>query len=238
MDPPPYYGALWTPPYWGYNNGVYGFYPGYWGPYVGYYGGIDYGFGYIGIGYFGGYWNHDHFYYNRAVTNVGRGGYIYDRAVVYNNHHYGMQPSNRVSYNGGRGGINVRPRPSEMAARRMTHTAALPEQRQAQTEAAHNRQQFYSANHGKPQEFASARPVGGHAIAAAPAAVHREQQRAEQQRATMAQHPNSPQQRGAPARNSAALPQWNSAALPQPSNNALNPNDVPNPNSASNPSSE
>ena len=70
--PPPYYGALWTPPYWGYYGGRYGFHHGYWGAHIGYYGGVDYGFGYIGIGYFGGYWNHNNFYYNRSVTNVGR----------------------------------------------------------------------------------------------------------------------------------------------------------------------
>ena len=55
--PPPYYGALWTPPYWGFYGGRYGFHHGYWGLHIGFYGGVDYGFGYIGIGYFGGYWH-------------------------------------------------------------------------------------------------------------------------------------------------------------------------------------
>ena len=85
--PPPYYGALWTPPYWGYYGGRYGFHRGYWGAHIGYYGGVDYGFGYIGIGYFGGYWNGNNFYYNRSVTNVGRVSYVYNRPVVYNNVH-------------------------------------------------------------------------------------------------------------------------------------------------------
>jgi hypothetical protein len=58
--PPPYYGALWTPPYWGWYGGRYAFHHGYWGPHVGFYGGVNYGFGYIGIGYFGGFWRgHD-----------------------------------------------------------------------------------------------------------------------------------------------------------------------------------
>jgi hypothetical protein len=57
--PAPYEGALWTPPYWGWNNGQYGFYDGYWGPHVGYYGGVDYGFGYGGIGFSGGEWGED-----------------------------------------------------------------------------------------------------------------------------------------------------------------------------------
>ena len=111
----PYYGALWTPPYWGWYGGYYRFHPGYWGRHIGYYGGINYGFGYIGIGYFGGYWSGNSFYYNRAVTRVGGGiRNVYERPVVYNNVRYGMQPANRVSYNGGRGGINVQPRPAEI----------------------------------------------------------------------------------------------------------------------------
>ncbi|MGA7158579.1 MAG: hypothetical protein WBY53_17165, partial [Acidobacteriaceae bacterium] len=209
---PPYYGALWTPPYWGYENGEYGFYPGYWGPYVGYYGGIDYGFGYIGIGYFGGYWHGNNFYYNRAVTNVGRGGYTYDHAVEYNHVRYNGHIQNRISYNGGHGGINVHPRPSELAAMHMTHTRALPSQRQSMQEAAKNHQQFYSANHGKPQEFASAKPVAGHGIEAAPAAVRNEQQHAEQQRAAMAQHANTPEQHGAAAEHGAVNEQHGAPA--------------------------
>jgi hypothetical protein len=54
--PAPYSGALWTPPYWGWNNGNYGFYDGYWGQTVGYYGGVNYGFGFGGIGFAGGEW--------------------------------------------------------------------------------------------------------------------------------------------------------------------------------------
>ena len=42
------------------------FHEGYWGPHVGFYGGIDYGFGYTGAGYAGGYWNNGAFYYNRS----------------------------------------------------------------------------------------------------------------------------------------------------------------------------
>ena len=61
----PYEGALWTPGYWGYYHHRYGFHRGYWGPHIGYYGGVDYGFGYVGIGYQGGYWGGGHFNYNR-----------------------------------------------------------------------------------------------------------------------------------------------------------------------------
>ena len=54
--PAPYVGALWTPGYWGWGGGLYVWHPGYWGPHVGYYGGVNYGFGYMGIGFVGGMW--------------------------------------------------------------------------------------------------------------------------------------------------------------------------------------
>src|SRR5882757_5667005 len=54
---PPSVGVLWTPGYWGWSNGVYAWNAGYWGPHIGYYGGINYGYGYVGTGYAGGYWS-------------------------------------------------------------------------------------------------------------------------------------------------------------------------------------
>ena len=62
----PYTGALWTPGYWGWGNGGYLWHAGYWGRHVGFYGGVNYGFGYFGRGYEGGYWDHDRFRYNRC----------------------------------------------------------------------------------------------------------------------------------------------------------------------------
>src|SRR5579875_2621841 len=154
----PYYGALWTPPYWGWYGGRYRFHPGYWGRHIGYYGGIDYGFGYIGIGYFGGYWNGNNFYYNRSVTRVGPGvRTIYERPVIYNNVRYSGRPMNRVSYNGGRGGINVQPRPEEMAAMRERHDPPMAVQHQARIEASQNRAQFFAENRGRPAQPALAR---------------------------------------------------------------------------------
>ena len=47
---------------------------GYWGPHVGYYGGVNYGFGYMGIGFAGGVWAGGAFRYNTAVMRVGHGG--------------------------------------------------------------------------------------------------------------------------------------------------------------------
>src|SRR5271155_4006072 len=53
---PPSVGLLWTPGYWGWGSGVYLWHGGYWGPHVGFYGGINYGYGYTGVGFAGGYW--------------------------------------------------------------------------------------------------------------------------------------------------------------------------------------
>src|SRR6202171_2598830 len=49
-------GMLWTPGYWAFSDGFYGWHAGYWGPHVGFYGGINYGFGYGGVGFWGGRW--------------------------------------------------------------------------------------------------------------------------------------------------------------------------------------
>ncbi len=159
---PPFYGALWTPPYWGYSNSHYLFHRGYWGPHVGYYGGINYGFGYIGFGYYGGYWRDHSFFYNRAVTNVNidRIHNYYQRNVVYDNRTYGPHPDNRVDYVGGRGGLNIQPRPQELAAMREAHYAPLPAQREVRVAAASNRDQFYRNNQGRPGQAFAARPVG------------------------------------------------------------------------------
>jgi len=68
---PPYEDALWTPGYWGYGDGGYFWNPGYWGLTVGYYGGINYGFGYFGTGFYGGYWRDHHFWYNGDYNRFG-----------------------------------------------------------------------------------------------------------------------------------------------------------------------
>ena len=67
---PPRPGLLWTPGYWGAFAGGFIFHPGYWGDRVGFYGGINYGFGYGGVGYEGGRWDHGQFFYNRTVNNL------------------------------------------------------------------------------------------------------------------------------------------------------------------------
>ena len=66
LGAPPQVGVLWTPGYWGWGGAAYVFHEGYWGPHIGFYGGVNYGFGYGGVGYEGGYWRSRRFAYNRA----------------------------------------------------------------------------------------------------------------------------------------------------------------------------
>ena len=151
----PYVGALWTPGYWGFAGGRYGWHYGYWGPYIGFYGGINYGYGYFGSGYQGGYWNRGAFYYNRSITRVNNNvRYVYTRNVSYNNR-------TRVSYNGGHGGLNVRPNQSQLNAAKARRFGAIPAQRQLVRQAQGNRSQFAKTNNGKPAEVAYTRPVNG-----------------------------------------------------------------------------
>ena len=67
---PPAVGLLWTPGYWGWGGSAFLFHEGYWGPHVGFYGGINYGFGYGGVGFFCGRWEGGAFAYNTAVVRV------------------------------------------------------------------------------------------------------------------------------------------------------------------------
>jgi hypothetical protein len=113
-DEPPQSGLLWTPGYWAFVGGVYAFRPGYWGHEVGFYGGINYGFGYAGRGYEGGRWQGQNFFYNTAVNNIRTTQItnVYSSPVVVNN----VTTVNRVSYNGGAGGVVATPTPQQLSA--------------------------------------------------------------------------------------------------------------------------
>src|SRR5713226_4116458 len=152
---PPEVGLLWTPGYWGWADDFYVWHVGYWGPEVGYYGGINYGFGYTGVGFFGGYWRGDAYYYNRSVTNVNVTVVhnTYNTTVVNNN-----TTINRVSFNGGHGGTTARPTSREIAAEHQRHTSMTSEQTQHQQAASTNRTLLASVNHGRPDIAASPRP--------------------------------------------------------------------------------
>ena len=149
----PYVGALWTPGYWGWAGTVFVWHSGYWGPHVGFYGGIDYGFGYFGVGYAGGYWNRGAFYYNTAVTNVNVNVVrtTYSQPVAQN------AGVSRVSFNGGAGGTAARPTAQERLAERDRHRAATPVQLQHERLASTNRSQLASVNHGSPTLTATPR---------------------------------------------------------------------------------
>jgi hypothetical protein len=151
----PEVGFLWTPPWWGWGGEAFIFHEGYWGPQVGFYGGINYGFGYSGEGYEGGRWDHDRFFYNRAVTNVNVNivRNVYENRVVINENRV-----TRVSYNGGNGGINARPTPQQQEAERGRHLAPVPAQTQHIQMARGNPQLRASANQGRPPIAATAKP--------------------------------------------------------------------------------
>lgn len=177
---PPYTGALWTPGYWGGYGGGYRFHHGFWAPHIGFYGGINYGFGYVGFGYQGGYWNGPHFFYNQYANHIdininpGFREAVYQRNVVVNNTvisnrvvnnatinnvTINNRTINNVSYNGGQGGIQVRPRPAELAVLREQRVPPMQAQMQQARVAASNPQQFYAHNQGRPAEVAAARPL-------------------------------------------------------------------------------
>jgi hypothetical protein len=151
---PPHPGLLWTPGYWGFAGGVYLFNRGYWGPHIGFYGGISYGFGYTGSGFFGGRWNDGVFFYNRSVNNVTnvRITNVYNETVVNN------VTNNRVSFNGGAGGIAAKPTAEEELAAKETHEQPTPQQIHNVRAASLNEGSFASVNRGKPLVAATPRP--------------------------------------------------------------------------------
>ena len=161
-------GMLWTPGYWGWNNGLYVWNAGYWGPHIGFYGGINYGFGYGGVGFGGGEWRGGAFFYNTAVTRVDTvhitNVYV-NRTVIVNN-------ESHVAFNGGEGGVAARPTSQEEAYSREPHQPPVAAQTEHEHAASQNRAMFASENHGAPAVAATARPgeFSGHGVVAAKAA--------------------------------------------------------------------
>ena len=157
--PAPYEGALWTPGYWGYSENAYVWYPGYWGQHVGYYGGVNYGFGYMGIGFVGGMWREHHFAYNSAVMRVNN-VYIHntyiDRTVVERNT---IVNERRVAFSGGPGGIRHDPMPEERMAMREQHLAPTSYQMQHVNSAMGDHNAYARYNGGRPQNVVVARPL-------------------------------------------------------------------------------
>jgi WXXGXW repeat (2 copies) len=158
----PEVGFLWTPPYWGWGVDRFVFYDGFWGPQVGFYGGINYGFGYFGNGFEGGRWDGGHFFYNRAVLNINVNVIhnVYNTTVVHET------TVNRISYNGGRGGIDVRPTAEQEAFAREKHIGPVEAQTQHMQLARGNPDLRASVNKGRPAIAATERPgdFKGHGI--------------------------------------------------------------------------
>jgi len=142
---PPQPGFLWTPGYWAFVGGFYRWHLGYWGPHVGFYGGVNYGFGYSGVGFYGGRWEGGVFRYNTAVMRVGPGfhGVYEDRTVINNT------TINRTSFNGV-GGINAQPTAQERVAMNEQHVQRTSEQISHQRFSSQDRGNWASENHGSP----------------------------------------------------------------------------------------
>jgi hypothetical protein len=150
---PPTIGFLWTPPWWGWGDGVYLWHAGYWGPHIGFYGGINYGFGYFGHGYDGGYWDHGRFFYNREVNNIRNVNItnVYSKTVVNNG------SASRVAFNGGTGGVAAQPTTQEQAALHEHHAGPTALQSQHFNAARSNRDLLATANNGQPKITATPR---------------------------------------------------------------------------------
>ncbi|HEY1888942.1 MAG TPA: hypothetical protein VGG63_00945 [Steroidobacteraceae bacterium] len=168
---PPEVGFLWTPGYWGWNDGAYLWHAGYWGRHVGFYGGVNYGFGYNGAGFEGGYWRGNAFMYNRAVVHVGPTFVtnVYSRPVMYRGGYA------HVSFNGGPGGIVAHASRAQMTAAHEHHVAFTSVQQRQQRMAFGDRSLRADNNHGRPPIAATARATvfrGGGAYAARAAGGH------------------------------------------------------------------
>jgi len=153
MAPEP--GLLWTPAYWSWDGNGYMFNNGYWGQQVGFYGGVSYGYGYYGDGYQGGRWQNGQFYYNRSVNNVNVTNIhnVYNTTVINN-----TTTINRVSYNGGTGGISARPTAQQESVAHEKHIPPVAAQTQHEQTARADPQQRAALNHGTPVVAATPKP--------------------------------------------------------------------------------
>lgn len=201
----PFVGALWTPGYWAWRGNGYAWDDGYWGTHIGYYGGINYGFGYGGVGYQGGYWNNGAFSYNRSVNNVSRSHItnVYNSTV-------NITRVNRISYNGGQGGIRLQPTQAEASIARMPHNGLTAPQTQHEQGARSNAALRASVNHGVPKVAAT--PVPGAFnepnVTAARAA--------QAQRVSRAQAASAQQSQARPQQRNAAPQQPSRQVMPRP----------------------
>ena len=173
----PMVGQLWTPGYWAFEGSGYLWHLGYWGLSVGYYGGLNYGYGYTGVGYQGGRWVGDRFHYNRAVSNLGSA----QTSGAYSARVIRGSASTHVSYNGGVAGRRAEPTRAERGASTGEHGKPTDDQLQHEHAALSMPAQRSSTNHGAPMVAATPRPSGfgerGSEQSRAPLSSHVEQPR-------------------------------------------------------------
>ncbi len=192
--PAPFEGALWTPGYWGWSGGLYIWHPGYWGRHVGYYGGVNYGFGYLGIGFAGGEWRGGVFAYNTAAWHV-------NERVVHNTyvnetiiHNTTIVNDRHVAYSGGPGGIQHQPQPEERIAEREQHVAPTSYQSRHEVTAKTDRAAYFKNNQGRPQNVVVARPLAEEKRPAPAAAQVRQGNTPESRSTPMTARPGTQQQ--------------------------------------------
>src|SRR6202000_928672 len=87
----------------------------------------------------------------RVNRTIIRNTYV-DRRVIVNN-------VNRVSFNGGRGGLNARPTPYQMQAERQKRFGPVSTQSNQERFARDNKDNWASQNHGNPRYAALQRPA-------------------------------------------------------------------------------
>jgi hypothetical protein len=161
--PAPFEGALWTPPYWGWEHGHYIFHEGYWSRHVGYYGGVNYGFGYGGVGFSGGEWHGRDFAYNTAIVHVDRRYFHHtfeDRRRVERGW---VERDSHVAFSGGPHGIHHDPGLDERIAEHEDHREMSDIQRY-HIDAAHgDTNSFANHNGGHPTYGGVSKPldIGG-----------------------------------------------------------------------------
>jgi hypothetical protein len=235
----PEFGLLWTPGYWSVVDDYFVWHAGYWAPHVGFYGGINYGFGYFGTGFVGGYWRDHDFYYNRAVTNITNVNItnVYNSRVYNNRIVNNSGAETRVSYNGGNG-VHARPTRTELAASHEARRGLTPLQRRQVESARTVRTLRASVNHGVPPVAATNRPGafaanftgrGSSARAASPSApIGAARQNVSDSRPFHSPPPHAVTRSVDPVRTSAhiaAAPQ--ASRTPQPITYSRNPASVP-----------
>ncbi|MDR3413163.1 MAG: hypothetical protein P4L87_19785, partial [Formivibrio sp.] len=106
-----------------------------------------------GHGYEGGRWENNHFYYNTSVNRV-------SNTNIHNTYNTRVEINtvNRVSYNGGNGGINERASAQENTYGQERHSGPVAAQNQHVQAARSNPELRASTNQGKPPVAATSRP--------------------------------------------------------------------------------